>query len=636
MGALVSEWFNLGTSELGGTTPAAGTTPSFASEPSKATISLNLTSGPTGLDPYRPWSTTVLDGLMYVANGFDQPKRWDGASAFYNLGANAATGFTVADSAGGSTFTSGVTVRYRLCFRNTTVAKETCPQLASSDPFFDNGAIGVAHTMVATRDIDITWTDPGGEWDKIAIYRALAGSDTYHRVALVTAATETYTDSIPDATLRADLATYPLHVPRTRTTLPPKFLAISDYLNRLWGFERTSTKLRYSQIADPTGELTQEDYPSLNYLQIVPEDGNGYLAAASAHYDSFFAWKDRAAYEITGASEATFGVQRMYADRGAFNQRCIVETDGFLVILDQQGLYLWTPGGQPVVAAAVAGSSSSRLDDIWSRMNLSAAEGMFLQHDRDEKYVYAWVALDGEPVPNVRVVYDYADNKIVSVDVAVWGTAGGDVVDATMRPHAARGCDLGYLWEDAVGNSEGVTEGDLTATITTGTKLVITASGASIDTTTDGPVGAPYVRGVAGSAMVDTNRAYSVTGTTVVPYYYSSASPANTETLYFGAIPAVARLPKFSFGTADKKHIRRAIVDHDSGYSGTVTVKTAQDDGSFATKKNIDTSSTVRNTVPCDDRCWTWSMEFSQNGAGSGFAIRGVRVLVKSFTDRKA
>ncbi|MFQ5472049.1 MAG: hypothetical protein ACE5FA_04085 [Dehalococcoidia bacterium] len=618
-----------------GTTPAVGVAPSYASAATSAAMSAAMTAGPTGLDPYRPWSSAVLDGLLYVANGRDQPKRWDGASSFYNLGAAAATSFSLADSASGSTFPSGTVVRYRLVFRNSTVAKETCPQLASSDGFFADGAIGVSHTMTGTKDIDITWTDPGGEFDQVAIYRAPAGSDSYFLVATVTASTATYTDSTADSAL--DQTTDNLHVLRERTTLPPKFIGLAEHLNRLWGFEDRSTKLRYSQVADPLGELTQEDFPSLNFIHVAPEDGMGYLTAAHAHFDSFYVWKDRAAYEITGSSEATFGVRRMYADRGACNSRCVVETDGgYLAALDDQGLYLWGPGAQPIVAGAVPGDSEARIQPIWNRMNLAARDLFHVIHDRRNRVLHVWVALDHEPIPNVRVVYDYASNIFLSIDVAAWSTAGGEWVDALDTTHLMHGGDLGFVWEDGLGASEGVTTGDLTAAVTSGSALLVTCSGASFDTTIEGPLGAPYQRGTAGSDAVDTNRAAAVTSTAITPYYYSSSTPTSAETVYVGSIPAVARTGKFSFGTAEKKHIRMMELSFNSGFSGTLRVGTAQDDGSYTTKKNVDMSSDVRSIVSCDDRAWTWALELAQNAADAGFEVRGARVLVKTMADRKA
>ncbi len=172
----------------------------------------NFSAGPTGLDETRPWITAVADGTFVLANGWDYCRYWDEGSNFYFLGANAPTTFAVADAAGGTTFPIGTVLVYYLVFYNSTLGKETAPQLTS-------GQYGVTHTMAATKDATITWTDPGGEYDKVRIYRRLQNSDNFRLVATVTASTATYTDSISDAAISATV-----YVWTYRTTLPPIFV----------------------------------------------------------------------------------------------------------------------------------------------------------------------------------------------------------------------------------------------------------------------------------------------------------------------------------------------------------------------------------------------------------------------------
>lgn len=619
-------------SRIASSTTGVATAPVYASAPATATYAPNFTAGPTGLDPYRPWVTTTLDGLIYVANGYDQPKRWDGSTNFYNLGAAPATGFSLADSASGTTFTSGTNVRYKLVFRNSTIAKESPPQQASSDDYFDDGALAISHTMSGTKDIDVTWTDPGGEFDQVAIYRALAGSDTYHRVATVTASTETYTDSVADATLRTNVK----YRDRYATALPSKWEVVASHLGRLWGFPENSTKIEYSQQWDVStqGELLQEDIAAQDFIDVSPEDGLGYLRAFVPHYDSAYVFKERGAYELSGDTAATFSVRRVYSSRGCLNQRCIAEVDGVMLILDDRGLYMWAPGAEPQIAGTTQQDAESRLEPIWQRMNMSAAKSFFIVADRDDRTIKAFIALDYEPLPNVCVVYDYATNKFLSVDTTCYATAGGYFVETSGRVHETHGCDLGYAWEADVGTAEGVYAGDFTATVTSGSATLLTASGASLDTTIDGPAGAPFIRTDASGTELDNNRAYAATATSVTPYYYDASTVTAGDIVYVGTVPAVARTGKFSFGNPALKAIRQVVMEFDSGYSSTLTVQSAQDDGAFATLDTVDMTSNVRDIVPVNQRCWTWSLQLKQSVGGGGFSVRGARVKVRSLHSR--
>lgn len=609
------------------TTSGAGPSYVVASTDDLPVYNPNFSAGPTGLDPYRPWVEAVLDGLTYIANGYDQNKRWDGASTFYDMGATAPanTTFTLADASTGTAHTSGTTLRYYIAYRNSTVSKESAPELNA------NGVSGTTHTMSATKDVDISWTDPGGEWDKIAIYRAPQTSDTYHLVAYVDASDEAYTDSTPDSDLRVNLTTWK---PRLRLTLPPIFAGLAAYLNRLWGFTANSTNLYYSQAADPAGELLQEDFPDANILPIGPEDGLGEIRAAQGHHDSLFVFKERAAYEVTGDDPAVFTVRRLYSDRGALNRQCIVQAEDIMVILDHRGLYNWMPGAEPLISGATPGTKRSKLQPIWDRLNLSAWSTFHGVHDQRRRVVKFYVALDFEPTPNVRIVYDYANDRFVSVDVAVWGGAAGLLEDSFGAIHEVRGDDLGSVWEEEVGQAEGLTTGATSGTVTSSTLLLLTDSGATFDTTKDGPLGSPYQRGTSSSSPDDTNRAYAVTSTTITPYYCATANASANDTIWLGVIPATARLPKLGFGTHQKKDVIYANLEYDSGHSGTIEVLTAVDDGYYSSKSNVDMTSTVHAVVPCNDKGWTWSVEFSQNAASVGFSLRSMRLRVQQYPDR--
>lgn len=620
-----------------GTLPAATgdgftipTVPS-SSEAQLVPMAPNWTTGPTGKDRYRVPSRAILDGLAYYANGYDAPWSFNPASpsAFRDLGGAAPTTFAVADSGSGSAFPSATVLRYKLVFGNSATGKKTAPQTSTISgetvPY-------VQHTMSATKNSVVTWTDPGGEYDKAYIYRALQADDGFYLVATVTASDATYTDSTSDTTLRGN----DLIVERYRLTAPPTFIGLFSHLNALWGWTKDSSILYFSQTARADGERVQEDFPGENYVAVGPEDGLGGVRAGLPFYDSAYIFKRRGCYELGGYSPETFSLRRVYSDRGCLNDRCLAAQEGIVFVLDDDGLYFWTPGAEPVVAGAVTGKTESPLRPVWDRMNLSASDTFCVRARPDKRVVEVYVALDYEPRPNVRIVFDYAMNRFVSIDTLVWGAAVGTLEDAQGTVHNVHADDLGWLWEDDYNECEGVASGDVTGTVTSGSATSLTCSAAAFGATAlTGPAGTPFERYSAAGVVLDQNRAYTNTSTVLTPLYYSSEAVTAGDTVALGVIPAVVTLPKLSWETPRLKDVQQVVIAHDNGVSGAIKIETATDENSYSRKSpEPSLSSAVQSIVPCRDHGRTWSLQISQRYANLGFSLRALWVYVREGIDR--
>ena len=629
----IGGWPNTSLLSLVTTTGSGFTIPTVpsSSTATKIALSPNWTTGPSGKDKYRQPSRATLDGLTYYANGYDAPFSFNPSapSAFRDLGGAKPSTFAVSDAAGGSTFPAGTVLRYKLVFGNSSTGKKTAPQTSVID---GETVTYVEHTMANTRDVTITWTDPGGEYDKAYLYRALQDDDGFHYLATVTASTATYTDSSADASIRGN----DLIVERFRLTAPPTFEGLFSHLNKLWGWTRDSSILYFSQTARADGERVQEDFPDANYLAIGPEDGLGGIRAGFPHYDSVYVFKRRGCYEVQGSSIETFSVRRVYSDRGALNPNCLAAQEGVVFILDDDGLYFWTPGAEPVVAGAETGRTESPLRPVWDRMNL-AARNLFSIHARPStRTIECYVALDFEPTPNVRIVYDYAANRFVSIDTLVETTAAGTLEDIGGALHDVRADDLGWLWENDYNQSQGVASGDVTGTVTSGSASSVTCSSAAFGTTAlTGPAGAPFERYSSAGVVLDQNRAYTNTATALTPLYYSTADVTAGDTVALGVIPAVLTLPKMFFDTQKAKEVQQVVISHDNGVSGSIKIETATNENSYARKSpEPSLSSRVQSTVPCRDFGFTWSLQISQRYANLGFSLRGVWVYYREGLDR--
>lgn len=583
----------------------------------KVLLAPNFQEGTTGKDAYRPWSHAVLDGLYYFANGYDQPWRWDGSTKHRTMGATAPTTFSISTIAGAGTFANGTTHDYYLVFYNSVTGKETAPQQTSGVP-----GVTATNSSGGARDFKIDWTDPNDEYDYARIYRRLQNSDNYRLVSTTAIATATFTDTVTDANVSTTA-----YVTTYRATLPPIFDWIAAYQGRLWGGFRDSATVHYAQEVRTDSRLVAEDFPDGWILQPGAEDGTGGVVAMLPHYASAYFFKRRACFELTGSDLTTWAIRKINDDRGCLSERCIVQLDENALILDERGLYWWTTSGEAVVFGSTSGARESPLQPIWDRMNLGAADTFFAVKDPATRTVTFHVALDYEPVPNVGIVVDYGRNIFVSQDTLCWGMAGGVLRDSLGGFHLTRACDLGYLWEVGYGESEGVFAGDSTGTITTGTHNAIEASASTFDTTTaDGIPGAPYERYDTDGTLLDQNRVAAATSSVITPYYFSSDTPAVDQTVAAGVIPAVARTPRMTLNTPEKKWVRMLIVEHDNGVAGTVRVDTAINEGTFTLQKEMSVQTNIRSMVPVSDRCWTWSVQFSQRYANLGFTLRGVHI----------
>ena len=601
---------------------AAGTftipTPPASSSSDLILLAPEFTAGPTSFDPYRPWSVAGIDGLVYIANGFDQPQRWNGASAQYNMGAASPTTFSISLVVGAATFANGTVHNYYLVFYNSVTGKETAPQLTAAVPGVES-----TNTSGAGRDFKIDWTDPVGEYDKARVYRRAQNADGYFLVSTTAIATATYTDTTVDATL----ITNAVYIKTYRPTLPPIFDWIEGHQGRLFGGFRDSTNVHYSQATRIDAHLRIEDFPDASILQPGSEDGSGGTVKMLSHNTAAYFFQRRGCYEMTGSEPATWAIRRINSDRGCIARRCALPIDENALVLDEKGLYWWTTSGEAIVAGAASDARESPLQPTWDRMNLGAADTFFALLDPRNRTAYFFIALDFEPIPNVAVVFDYSRNIFVGIDTMVWSQAGGILIDASGRRHVIRACDMGYAWEMGYAESEGVFAGASTGVLTAANRVTISDGLATFNTTAaTGVIGAPMERYETDGTLLDQNRVSAAAANDLAQFYFPTDLPAIGQSVAIGVIPAVARTPRMTFGSPEKKWVRRVIVEHDNGVAGNLRADTGINEASLVLAKEFDLTTNIRTIVPVADRCWTWTFQISQRYANLGFAVRGVTV----------
>lgn len=604
-------------------------TPPTPATGSRAPFRPTFTQKATGKCRYRPWVTTIASDYLFVANGWDQPFYFTGA-AYADMGSVEPT--TGGGSTTGATgwVANGVTVAYYIVWRNSTLGKETAPH-----------AFTVANSSGGTRDIAITWTDPGiAEFDKARIYRALAATGAYYKVADVTIATATYTDSATDATVGANAA----YVRRWRTTKPPIFRVIAAHGNRIWGATGKDALLYYGQVWRTDGEFVLDDFPSAGattsggVLPVAPNDGFGPITAVVSYFESLYVFKQRACYRVTGSTVATFSVELVFSDRGCVAQRTAKVVEDRLYFLDVQGIYRMTPDGTLEPAAALKDTNESPLGPIWNRLNLDAAQFFNAAVDEQNGYYYLSVALDDDPVPLYIVPFDFRRNRYVSIDTNVCAMALGRLQDASGLQHFIRLDDLADVMEEAVLDADVVPSGTLAPIVTANTALgVLTASAASFYTTSGGLAGASVERYSSAGVVLDRNRIAANTGTTITLLYYSAEAVTNAaDVLGIGPIPACFRSGSLDFGdTRHKKKVASAIFQYDLAASSTIKVQGFADSQSDVLLKDFALSRTQEEQlVPVRQWGFAWGFQVSNRAANEPWSISAVDIELSSGGDR--
>lgn len=592
----------------------------------------NFTQRATGKCRYRPWVSTIASDYLFAANGWDQPFYFNG-TAYADMGSVEPT--TGSPGLVGATgwLANGSTASYYIVWRNSTLGKETAPH-----------AISVSNATGGTRDVQVTWTDPViAEFDKARLYRQLAATGTYVKVADIAIATATYTDSATDASIALNF----VYVRRWRTTKPPIFAGLVAHGNRLWGWTGKDALLNYGQLWRTDGEFVLDDFPSAGatsdggVLVVAPNDGFGPITGAATFFEALYVFKRYACYRVTGKTAATFAVELVFSARGCVAHRTIRVIEDTLFFLENRGVCAMTADGTVSLVAALEENRESPLAPVWARVNLDAAHLFNAEVDEAGGYYLLALALDDDPVPLHLVPFDFRRNRYVSRDTFIASGAMGRLLDASGVLHVVRLDELGNVLEDGIGDADVVVSGTTQATVTSSTALgVLTASAAVFDTTSGGLVGGSVERWSLARVVLDQNRIAANTATTLTLLYYSSAAVTNASDLVsIGPVPAVFRSGKLDFGRPRwKKRIATMVLRYVLASSSTLKVEGAVDsasDVSLVTPGIVLDDAREKQLVPVRQYGFAWAFQLSNRSPNEPWSVASVDLEMSEGDDRE-
>lgn len=564
--------------------PAAGTgAPGLPPMPPPPVVAERPTLAPSWTlfdwtrDEYRPVMQVNVDGLPMYCNGHDHPWLSGPANGWadFDLGcdalgqgehaANAASLQIVPNATGW--LLPAQSARYYVTLRDPNNVRESAPQV-----------LDITNPGPGNADVRVVWNGAGiaPPWVAVRIYRRFRNADTFRRVAEVSStAGSPYLDQMPWATLEALGISY-AYVQRYRLTRPPLFLGMVAFRGRVYGWDGTSGKLYYSQRTRVTdAEFVQDDF--LGELDIGIEDGFGVVTASVEHQSVLMVFKGRAIYQLDGDDPDNFVVRRLVSERGCVGRFAVCPVRDYFAFLDQEGLLLWSPSGDPTVAGGY-GTTFSPIQPIWTRMNQGAGDAASIIFDERTGAIVCSVALDQFPIASHEGYFNTEMGVWESFSPNCYSTSQGVLEDAGGGQHLMRGDDLGVLSERDAGAAEIAYDGDLSGILTSVNGVELVASGAAFGTGMDGAVSSRLdIRSSAGDVL-DVNRVAAATPTSLTPLYAPPAAAVAGNVVVVGVIPFVAATPPYGMDRPENKFFGNSFLTFEQEAPGVTCVLESQID----------------------------------------------------------
>lgn len=243
---------------------------------------------------------------------------------------------------------------------------------------------------VASKKIDLDLSDI--QADKPArctilrVYRTLAGGSDYYPLTDLDSSLTSYEDNLSDASI------FVAGTAATDDRTPPDAADGAFQAGARVGLWRVDGTVEFSHAGNP------EHFNPLEVVQVQP-DGFSELVAVVPFGDFHMCYFERelhlAVFGDNPLQDA--GANLVDSQRGALNQRCIVDLGNQHLVLDRQGIYAYR-GGRTII------NIDTKIRQLLKRMNTSYASRFNAAADGDR--VVFWLVLDDESEPRHGVQLD--------------------------------------------------------------------------------------------------------------------------------------------------------------------------------------------------------------------------------------
>jgi len=313
---------------------------------------------------------TFLDTL-FACNG-SQFFKWDGTNA-YTFSTPQGLSLTVSAVAGGAAGLSG-TFQYAYGYLNTT------------SYYSDVGAratFAVAGTQIALSG----FTFPAGYGITAAvIYRTSPGGQDLFQIGFLPVGGQTFVDTGLALGNQVEPDTFFF-------TLAPRYMELFQNHLFMVGFSGAPSDVWNSEVGQPETIL-----PDSNF-EFRTNDGDE-LRGAKFYNGALYVFKERSFGKIVGDNSSNFTLLDVSDQYGALSNNAIVTYEDIMLFLDRKGIARFN-GAVPEII-------SDKIEDIFLRMNISAARGNATAiHHRHRNEIWFGIPVDGATFNNLTVIFDY-------------------------------------------------------------------------------------------------------------------------------------------------------------------------------------------------------------------------------------
>lgn len=182
------------------------------------------------------------------------------------------------------------------------------------------------------------------------------------------------------------------------------FKWIVAHANRLFGFLDNTSRIYYSDFGNG------ENFPDLNFIDVLADDGDKLKAAASAN-SLLLVCKERSTHVLTGNSRDNFSLTSLSKTAGCIAPYSMIAGNGYAFFLGHEGVYQCDGRTEPIL---ISKNIKDRMDEHTQAEKEAAnavideANGYYIITIGDETFIYAidknaWV-FDDNYLPNCWAV----------------------------------------------------------------------------------------------------------------------------------------------------------------------------------------------------------------------------------------
>lgn len=347
-------------------------------------ITKTFTEIATGLNATAKWYMKINRNLLFMMNGIDEHKKWDGTTVTRWGTASPTVGPTAAD--GGAGAIGAGTYFWRYTFVTATMETHGSPN--------SNGL-----TLGASRQASLTGVAVSANpaVTKRRVYRTAAGGSDFFFVGEIPDNTTTvFTDNIADSALGSAM-------PLFKDPPPAGNKYVEQFKNRLWlaGDTTNPRRLVFSEYFEP------EAFPTTFFVDLPMTPGDE-ITGLKVLGDVLVVYGHNTPFLVIGETPFDFTVKRSFAQTGTESIRTVVLVENAHIYLSRFGVYAFD--------GAISRLLSDDIDPLIREINLTQIGNSSAgYHDKSKVYRLA-VSNGASATNNAERCLDLRHNAWFSTD----------------------------------------------------------------------------------------------------------------------------------------------------------------------------------------------------------------------------